>query len=130
MWKNSNKNRNLLISLKVAFNGIKLSFLSERNIRIQTIAFIIVVIAGLFFQISKIEWIAVLLTSGIILSIEILNSAIEQILDFSHPHHHKKIGMIKDVSAGAVLIISSFALLVGLIIFVPYLIDFIDLYFD
>ena len=61
-------------------------------------------IAGLYFELSTTEWIIQILVIGLIMTVEGINSAIEEIADFIHPEYHKKIGLIKDISAGAVFI--------------------------
>jgi diacylglycerol kinase (ATP) len=76
-------------------------------------------IAGFYCQLSPIEWIIQILTIALIMAIEGLNTAIEEMANFVHPEYHKKIGLIKDLSAGAVFIFAIAAIIVGCIIYFP-----------
>ena len=107
-------------SLSFAFNGIRLLF-GGRNFRIQFIFFMSVVGAGIYFNISNEEWLAILLMSALVLGAESLNTSIELLCDLYSTSHNPQIGRIKDIAAGAVLIISFFALIVGALIFYKYL---------
>ena len=71
------------------------------------------------FEISTTEWIFQTLAIGLVLSIEGLNTAAEEIADFIHPDFHNKIGYIKDVAAGAVFFAAIAAIVVGCIIYIP-----------
>lgn len=102
-----------------AFNGIKMAFKEEPNFRIHVVATIMVIAAGLYFQLSTEEWLAVIIVIGLVLLTELLNTAIENIADFISPERHEKIKTIKDISASAVLISAIVALMVGLLIFIP-----------
>ena len=92
---------------------------TEASIQIQILIAIIVTIAGFYFEISKTEWMAQLGMIGLVMSIEGINTAIEYIADFVHPEHHHKIGLIKDVAAGAVFIASIVAVIMAGIIYIP-----------
>ena len=91
----------------------------EHNARIHLFATICVIIAGLFFNISMNEWIGVIFSIGLVFSLEIINSSIENIADFISPEKHEMIKKIKDLSASGVLISAITALIIGLIIFIP-----------
>lgn len=110
---------NRLKSVGYAFKGARLLLRTESSIKIQFVIAIIVTIAGFYFDISSIEWIAQLLAIGMVMSIEGVNTAIEEIANFIHPERHDKIGLIKDIAAGAVFIASVFASIIGLIIYLP-----------
>ena len=73
------------------------------------------------YEISTLEWCIQLLAIGLVLAVEGLNTAVEKIADFIHPEYHKKIGVIKDVSAGAVTFAAVIAALIGFIIYIPKL---------
>ena len=94
-------------------------FGSERNAKIHLLAFILVVIAGFWLDIDRLEWVAILLASGAVMAAEALNTALEETIDLLHPHHSEKAGRIKDISAGAVLIVTCAAIACGIIIFLP-----------
>jgi diacylglycerol kinase (ATP) len=110
---------NRLKSVGFAFKGALLLLKTEASIKIQFIIAILVTAAGFYYQISNTEWMLQLLSIGLVMSIEGINTAIEEIADFIHPEHHKKIGLIKDVAAGAVFIASVFAIAIGFIIYFP-----------
>ena len=82
--------------------------------------------AGFLFDITQTEWLFQIVAIGMIMSLEGLNTAIEAIADFVHPDFHVKIGHIKDVAAGAVFITAVTAIIIGLIIYVPYIMDLLD----
>ena len=110
---------NRLKSVGYAFKGALLLLKTEASIKIQFVIAIVVTIGGIYYDISLTEWMIQLLCIGLVMSIEGVNTAIEAIADFIHPEHHKKIGFIKDISAGAVFIAAVFASIVGLIIYIP-----------
>ena len=111
--------QNRIKSIGYAFKGFLYLLKTESSIQIQFAIGIIMIIAGFYFQISTIEWLIQILAMTIVLSIEGLNSAIEKLSDFVEPNYHKQIGIIKDVSAGAVLFAAFGAIAVGLIIYIP-----------
>ena len=110
---------NRLKSVGYAFKGAYLLFKTEASLKIQFVIAIIVTIAGFYYNISSIEWIVQILAIGLVMSIEGINTTIEEIANFIHPERHDKIGLIKDIAAGAVFIASVFASIVGLIIYLP-----------
>lgn len=110
---------NRLKSVGYAYKGAILLLKTEASIKIQFIIALFVIAAGFFFNISSNEWITQLLAIGLVMSVEGMNTAIEEIANFIHPEHHKKIGLIKDIAAGAVFISSIFASIIGLIIYLP-----------
>lgn len=107
-------------SFGYAFKGIKWA-LEERNFRLHLVSTVLVVVLGLYFQISKYEWLVIVLCIALILSMELVNTAIEEIVNFISPEHHSKAGKIKDLAAGAVLVASICVFIIALIIFIPYL---------
>jgi len=110
---------NRIKSVGYAFKGALLLIKTEASIKIQFVLGILVTAAGFFFNISSNEWIIQLLAIGLVMSIEGINTAIEELANFIHPEHHSKIGLIKDIAAGAVFIASVFASVIGLIIYLP-----------
>lgn len=119
MQKNESFLVNRLKSVGYAFKGMIILIRTEASIKIQLVIAIIVTIAGFYFDISKTEWIAQFIMIGMVMSIEGINTAIEYIADFIHPNHHPKIGLIKDVAAGAVFIASIVAVIIAGIIYLP-----------
>jgi diacylglycerol kinase len=102
-----------------AARGIGLLFKSQLNARIELIITVLVIVAGLIFRISSAEWIIILLCISLVLGLEAINTAIEIFADKVHPGFDSEIGKVKDVAAGAVLIASIGAALIGFIIFAP-----------
>tara|TARA_R110000868_G_scaffold342619_2_gene603490 strand:- start:961 stop:1329 length:369 start_codon:yes stop_codon:yes gene_type:complete len=110
---------NRLKSVGYAFKGALLLLKTEASIKIQFFIALVVTVAGFFFNISSNEWLFQLLAIGLVMSIEGINTAVEEIANFIHPEHHNKIGLIKDIAAGAVFIASVFATIIGFIIYLP-----------
>lgn len=110
-------------SFGYAFKGIWLLFRDTQNARIHLFAMICVIVAGVLLQISLTEWCAVSLCIGGVLAAEAFNSAIESIADKVSPEKNELIGKAKDLGAGAVLLMAIAAATVGLIIFIPKLVD-------
>lgn len=101
--------------IKAVFYSFKGAFLllkTEHSIQAQFIISVAFIIAGFYFEISKTEWVFQILAICLILTAESLNTAIEKIADFIHPDFNKKIGFIKDISAGAVFFAAIFALFI------------------
>lgn len=111
---------NRLRSVGYAFRGLKILVTTEKSIQIQLIIAIIVTGFGIYFKITPLEWIIQITMIGLVMAIEGVNTAIEQLADFVHPDQHAKIGYLKDIAAGAVLIASIIAITVGIIIYSPY----------
>ncbi len=91
----------------------------QHNFRIQLAATLLVIIAGYFFSISPTEWLIIILTVALVLSLEAVNTAIEYMVDHISKEHSPEAGRIKDIAAGAVLIASIFSVIIALIIFLP-----------
>jgi undecaprenol kinase/diacylglycerol kinase (ATP) len=112
--------RYFIRSLRFAFNGIYQFFRRERNGQIQGVIALLMTGAGFFFAITKSEWIALLFCIAMVVSLEMLNSAIERICNMYTTDFHPAIKIIKDVAAAAVLWSSILSLVIGLLIFFPY----------
>ena len=110
-----------LQGLKYAFKGLYLLLKTEHSIMAQTIIFSLTIILGFVVGISKQDWINQILTIGLVLSIEGINTAVEKLSDFVHEDNHPKIGFIKDVSAGAVAFAAFTFIIVFVITYLPYL---------
>ena len=108
-----------LNSFYYAARGIIYFFNEGVHAKIHGIATIIVVSTGFYFKISRNEWLALLLSCALVLCAEAINTAIEKLTDMVSPGHHKQAEFVKDVAAGAVLIAAIFAVVIGLIIFIP-----------
>ncbi len=106
-------------SFKYAFRGFRIAFIEESNFQIQIAIAIIAVVLGLYFDIDTFEWLIVIGITGLVLTAELFNTALEELCDMLKPHHDPHVGKIKDLAASAVLTASSIALLIGAIIFIP-----------
>ena len=102
-----------------AFNGLKDCILHEKNFRIQYILAFLVGIVGFFLDLSATEWMIILLCFAVVLSFEIINSAIEKLCDLVSPDFNLTIKKVKDMSASAVLLSAIITFIIGCIIFLP-----------
>ena len=112
----------LIFSFKYAIEGIISTIKEERNMFIHFLIAIIVVITGIYVKLSLNEWLICLLLFALIFSLELINTAIENTVDLVTTKKNKKAKIAKDAAAGAVLIASIFASIIGIIIFLPKLI--------
>ncbi len=116
--------KNRLRSFKFAINGFKILVKEEHNSRIHVCAMILAIVLGFLFNIESMEWLGIILSAGLVIALELINSSIENLSDFvAKEESHDLIKKAKDLSAAAVLFASLSALLVGLIIFIPKLIE-------
>lgn len=105
-------------SLKHAIDGISSCIQKERNIKIHLCMMVLVIICGFIFKITQLEWIICILLFGLVISLEIINTAIEAIVDLCSPDIHPLAKLAKDAAAGAVLVSALAAAIIGLIIFI------------
>ena len=96
---------------------------NERNFQLQLSAFILICCVGIYHNISSIEWSLILLISALVLSLEAINSSIEKVCNLVTTKIHPEIKIIKDIASGAVVIASVIAIIIGCLIFFPYLIE-------
>jgi len=106
-------------SLCCAFNGIKKAFQTERNLRFHFFVAIIVTFLGIILSLSIFEWVGILFCIGLVICAELINTSIEKLVDLVSPQFNKKAGLVKDISAGAVLFAAIISIIIGLIIFLP-----------
>ena len=109
----------LIFSFKYAIEGIISTIKEERNMLIHFLIAIIVVITGIYVKLSLNEWLICLLLFALVFSLELINTAIENTVDLVTTKKNKKAKIAKDAAAGAVLIASIFASIIGIIIFLP-----------
>jgi len=102
-----------------AFKGIRYAFKTQHNMWLHAIAAAIAILLGFILAITAIQWLVILLCIGAVFALEIINTAIEALVDHLHPERHPKIGLVKDLAAGAVLIAAILSLIIGCIIFLP-----------
>ena len=110
-------------SFKYAIEGIWTSFKTERNMKIHIFIMILVIIAGIILKIDKLEWIICITLFAIVIGSELFNTSIETIVDMVMPEKNEKAKIAKDVSAGAVLVVAIGAAIIGLVIFVPRILN-------
>ncbi len=109
-------------SFKYALQGMLGFFKSEHNSWLHLSALFIVIVAGLYFNISELEWMLIIVVSGFVIAAEIVNTSIESLTDMVSPEYNKYAGKVKDIAAAAVLVAALTALVVGGIIFIPKII--------
>ena len=112
-------------SLGHALDGIEYAINNERNIKIEIFIAILTSIFGFIFDISVIEWAVIVLNFGLVLGLEMVNTAIERTVDLVTKDYYELAKNAKDVAAGAVLIASMFSCVIGIIVFLPKFIELI-----
>lgn len=112
--------RTTVQSFKYASAGIKKALKSERNFRIQLGGAVVAIALSVLFGITAMQWVVVVLLIGLVLALELLNTALETLVDMITLEHDAMAERVKDVSAAAVLIFSIIACIIGAIIFIPY----------
>ncbi|AND78930.1 MULTISPECIES: diacylglycerol kinase family protein [Streptococcus] len=114
------KNMTLMASMEFAITGILTAFREERNLRKHLVSAVLAALSGLIFRISGLEWLFLFLAIFLVIAFEIVNSAIENVVDLASNYHFSMLAKnAKDMAAGAVLVVSGYAVLTGLIIFLP-----------
>jgi diacylglycerol kinase len=106
-------------SFRFAAKGLSYTIATQPNFIFHLIAAVLVVMAGWYFEISKGEWLAIVICIGLVMVTELLNTAIEILVDWLSPEFNVKAGLVKDIAAGAVLVAALVALVVAFVIFVP-----------
>ncbi|ACU02684.1 diacylglycerol kinase family protein [Pedobacter heparinus] len=110
-------------SFSYAFSGIAYAFKTQFNFKFHVVAVLIAGIAGWYFQLASGEWLWLIAASGLVIVAELFNTAIEVLVDLVSPAYHEKARIVKDVAAAAVLLAAGTALIIGLVIFIPKLLD-------
>lgn len=104
-----------------AGRGILHVLRTEQNVQIHLLAAAVVIVLSFYLKIGSLEFAIVLLAVGLVVTAEVINTVIEDLLDLIHPERHPVVGRIKDALAGAVLVAAIIATLVGALVFLPYL---------
>jgi len=112
----------LIQSFKAAFQGIRLAIVSQQNLKIHVAVALMVCSAGVYIDLSLIEWILIAVAIGLVISAEIMNTAIEALVDMVEPERNPRAGRVKDIAAGAVLVASFTAIVIGVLVFARYLV--------
>ncbi|MBT1705504.1 diacylglycerol kinase family protein [Chryseosolibacter indicus] len=108
-------------SFSYAVNGIKASLHKQVNLKVQLVTAACIIATGFYFRITSVEWCIVLLTIALVLCLEMVNTAIESLVNLVTTEWKPLAGKVKDIAAGAVLVASVFAIFIGFIIFFKYL---------
>lgn len=120
------KNRYLKDSFSHAFNGLYQAFITERNVRLHYLLGIVAILLGFLFEIETYEWLSVVMVIGFVIVTELLNTAIEYTVDLVCRNTYNELAKYsKDIAAGATLLASVFAIIIGAIIFVPRILEVI-----
>jgi diacylglycerol kinase (ATP) len=114
--------KHFLMAFVYATRGIIAAFASERNLKVHLMVALATAAGGFYFQITALEWCAIVICIGLVLSFEIINTAIEDLVDLVTEEWTPLAGRIKDAAAGAVLVVSIMSLIVGIIVFRKYVI--------
>lgn len=115
-----------LNSFKYAFNGLKILFRTEHNVWIHAFFALLAIALGFVCTLSVLEWCVIIFSIGFVFVAEIINTSIEYITDFISPNFHEQAKKIKDLAAASVLISSLISFVVGILIFFPKLICFLN----
>ncbi len=108
-------------SFRCAFCGIGTTFVEQRNLKIQSGIALLVLAAGLLFRLRGSEWATVILCMALVFTAELGNTALEHAVDLASPGYHETARRAKDAAAGATLVASIGAAIVGLIVFLPHI---------
>lgn len=111
----------LIKSFQYAIRGLVKAFKEEQNLRVQSFLAGVVSILALYLHIELIEWCVLIILIGLVLLMEIINSALERVTDVLKPRIHTYVKEVKDIMAAAVMLASGLAVIVGVIIFFPYI---------
>jgi diacylglycerol kinase len=111
----------LIKSFQYAIRGLFKVIREEQNLRVQVIAGILVLILAIYFSVTLVEFSILLIVIGLVLLMEIVNSAIERVTDVLKPRIHTYVKEVKDIMAAAVMLASALAVIVGVVIFWPYI---------
>lgn len=119
------KNKKLINSFKYAFKGIGSAVKSERNMKIHFTMMVLVILAGIIFNIAIWEWITCFILFGLVIGMECVNTALEIVVDMVSPKYNEAAGRAKDIAAGGVLACAIGAAVAGLFIFLPKLLELV-----
>lgn len=122
-FKPKEKEKPLLKTLSYGFNGILYTLKHERNMVIHFLVMILVIIAGIVFEITFVEWGVCFVLFALVLSLELMNTALENVVDLVTEEKKAKAKVAKDAAAGAVLVAVLFAVIIGISIFLPRLLN-------
>lgn len=119
--KNMDPKKFHILSFKYAFAGLMDAVKEEPKLRLHFLAAVIALLLSYFLQISKLDWVIIILLIGFVISLELTNTAIEAVVDHFTDKQHPGAKLAKDISAAAVLVAAITSVIVGALIFIPYL---------
>ena len=114
--------KRLIRSFGFAFKGLRYAAKTQPNFRFHLVAGTIAVVMGFLFRLSTTEWLWLTACIAIVLITELLNTSLETLTDLVSPTYNEKAGHVKDIAAGAVVVAALFALITGIVIFLPKII--------
>ena len=115
----------MIQSFKDAMRGVSFVFRNEQNFRLQILVGLLVVLSGWYFGLTKTEWIVIIFLIISVITLEFLNSAVEKFADILKPRLDLHVQVVKDIMAGVVFLASCGAVIIGVLIFYPYIIDLV-----
>ena len=115
--------RKFLQGFVFAGRGIAAGLRGQVNIKVMLVLAAVVVVLGVVFPISTVEWAVLAVVIGLVLSLELLNTAGEKLVDILSPEQNERYGQVKDLLAGAVLVAALAAGVAGALIFLPHIIS-------
>lgn len=116
--------RRLIKSFGYALSGIAYTVKTQLNFRIHLLAIAVVSCLGFVLSLTAAEWLWIVMAIGLVLVTELLNTAIELLVDLISPEYNATAGKVKDIAAGAVLVAAAISVITAAIIFIPKLIDY------
>lgn len=103
--------------------GLKYAFKFEQNMLVHALATIVVIVAGVLLKLTMIEWLLVLLVIGLVIATELINTSIEAVVDLACPEIHPLAKIAKDTASASVFVFAITALIVGILVFVPNILE-------
>ena len=114
--------KRIINSFKYAFNGLIDTYKTEQSVWIYIPVSLLVILMGFYFKINTVEWLVIVLVLGVILSLELINTALESVVDLVTDKYHPLAKKAKDTVSAAVLVFAVASVIIGLIIFIPKII--------
>ena len=124
--KPERERQSFLAALANAGQGVLHGVKNERNVQIDTVFAVLAVALGFIFQISAAQWLVVVICIGLVLALELVNTALEAVVDLASPEYHELARIAKDCAAGACLVASICAFIVGVVIFLPCILQLLS----
>lgn len=121
----TSKSPGLFRSFQHAMRGIRTAFVSERNMKIHLTVAAFMIAVSIFFKLSTGEWLLVLFAIGGVIALELINTAIERAVNLVTDEYHPLAKEAKDIAAGAVMVYAILSVVVGLVIFLPKILEFV-----